>query len=71
MSYWEPAKWAQKLRENNQAPTRVLFKVELDAGHGGMADRFAALREEALVQAFLLETLKVPEPDPKAKKNKK
>lgn len=73
VSYWEPAKWAQKLRANNQGSGEVLFKIELDAGHGGMADRYAAMREEAFVQAFILDKLKVPEPvvDPKKKKKKK
>lgn len=62
VSYWEPAKWAQKLRENNTGSNEILFKIELDAGHGGMADRYAALREEAFVQAFILDRLRVPEP---------
>ncbi len=71
VSYWEPAKWAQKLRENNKGSNEILFKVDLDAGHGGMADRYAALKDEAFVQAFILDRLAVPEPDPKAKKEKK
>ncbi|MBX3379835.1 MAG: S9 family peptidase [Phycisphaeraceae bacterium] len=68
VSYWEPAKWAQRLRENNTGANEVLFKVELDAGHGGMADRYAALHEEAFVQAFILDRLRVPEPEPLDKK---
>lgn len=68
VSYWEPAKWAQKLRENNTGSNEILFKVELDAGHGGMADRYAALHEEAFVQAFILDRLHVPEPEEILKK---
>ncbi|MBS0187893.1 MAG: S9 family peptidase [Planctomycetes bacterium] len=70
VSYWEPAKWAQKLRENNTGSNEILFKVELDAGHAGHADRYAALRDEAFVQAFILDRLRVPEPEPKDKKEK-
>lgn len=62
VSYWEPAKWAQKLRENNRGANEILFKVDLDAGHAGMADRFAAMRDEAFVEAFILDKLRVPEP---------
>jgi len=70
VSFWEPAKWAQKLRENNTGSNEILFKIELDAGHAGMADRYAALHEEAFVQAFILDRLHVPEPEPKDKKEK-
>jgi oligopeptidase B len=56
VSYWEPAKWVAKLRA--VAPsTRVLLKTELDAGHGGPSGRYDAWKEEALVMAFLLDTL--------------
>lgn len=65
VSYFEPAKWAQRLRDNNQADTQVLFKIELDAGHGSFADRYAAMKDEAFVQAFVLDRLGVAEPDPK------
>lgn len=68
VSYWEPAKWAQRLRENNIGANEVLFKIDLDAGHAGMADRYAALREEAFVQAFILDRLRVPEPEAIEKK---
>ncbi|MGH7242242.1 MAG: S9 family peptidase [Phycisphaerales bacterium] len=69
-NYWEPAKWAQKLRENNTGSNEILFRVELDAGHGGKGDRNPALHEEAFVQAFILDRLHVPEPEPKDKKEK-
>lgn len=57
--YWEPAKWAQRLRENNTAKTPVLFRIDVDAGHFGAADKNKAIREEAFVKAFLLESLGV------------
>ncbi len=56
VSYWEPAKWVAKLRA--LAPTtRVLLRTELGAGHGGPSGRYEAWKEEALVLAFLLDTL--------------
>ena len=70
VSYFEPAKWALRLRDNNQADTQVLFKIELDAGHGSFADRYAAMKDEAFVQAFVLDRLGVAEPDVKKQKKK-
>jgi oligopeptidase B len=56
VAYWEPAKWVAKLRA--LAPsTRVLLRTELGAGHGGPSGRYEAWKEEALVLAFLLDTL--------------
>ena len=56
VSYWEPAKWVAKLRALSPS-TRVLLRTELGAGHGGPSGRYEAWKEEALVLAFLLDTL--------------
>lgn len=64
--YWEPAKWAQRLRDNNTGDSLVLLRIDLDAGHGGFSDRYQALRDAAFVQAFLLDRLGVPEPRDRA-----
>ncbi len=56
VAYWEPAKWVAKLRALAPA-TRVLLRTELGAGHGGPSGRYEAWKEEALVLAFLLDTL--------------
>jgi oligopeptidase B len=61
VSYWEPAKWTAKLRDRSPA-TKVLLKTELGAGHGGPSGRYDAWKEEALVFAFLLNSLKVWSP---------
>jgi oligopeptidase B len=51
----EPAKWVARLRETDAAGSALLFRVELGAGaHGGPSGRFAHLRYEAEVQAFIL-----------------
>ena len=58
VSYWEPAKWVAKLRELSPT-TKVLLRTEMGAGHGGPSGRYDAWKEEALVQAFLLNALGV------------
>ncbi len=54
VSYWEPAKWVQRLRAADPAAS-VLLKVDLEAGHGGPSGRYAAWRDEAFVFAFILD----------------
>jgi oligopeptidase B len=56
VSYWEPAKWVAKLRHLSPT-TRVFLRTELGAGHGGPSGRYDSWKEEALVQAFLLNAL--------------
>jgi len=56
VGYWEPAKWVQKLRAADPEG-RVLFKVELDSGHGGPSGRYEAWRDEAFVVAFVLDAV--------------
>jgi oligopeptidase B len=56
VSYWEPAKWVAKIRALSPS-TKVLLKTELGAGHGGPSGRYDAWKEEALVFAFLLDSL--------------
>jgi len=55
VQYWEPAKWVAKLRENNTGDKKILFHVNMDAGHGGASGRFEALKEVAEDYAFLLD----------------
>lgn len=54
VTYWEPAKWAAKLREAGQAPRPVLLKINMDAGHGGASGRFDHLKDPALAYAFAI-----------------
>ena len=55
--YWEPAKWVAKLRTVNTGTEPVLFKIDLDAGHGGPSGRYDMLREIAFDYAFMLKRL--------------
>jgi oligopeptidase B len=55
VQYWEPAKWVAKLRATAAGGNRVLFKTDLEAGHGGASGRYKRHRDTALIYAFLLE----------------
>jgi oligopeptidase B len=52
VTYWEPAKWVARLRDNNTADTPVLLRINMEAGHGGASGRFEFLKEVALDYAF-------------------
>jgi oligopeptidase B len=54
VTYWEPAKWAAKLRATKTDDNILLLKTNMGAGHGGKSGRFESLREEAEEQAFML-----------------
>ncbi len=56
---WEPTKWVARLRETDpEWSPRCLFRVETGAGaHTGPAGRFAHLRYEAEVLAWVLDRL--------------
>jgi oligopeptidase B len=55
--YWDPAKYVARLRAHKTDTNRLLFVVNMGAGHGGASGRYDHLREDAQVYAFLLDTL--------------
>jgi oligopeptidase B len=61
VQYWEPAKWAAKLRELKTDNNRLLLKTNMDAGHGGASGRFRRHRETAFAYLFLLDLLGIRE----------
>ena len=54
VTYWEPAKWAAKLRATKTDANLLLLKTNMGAGHGGKSGRFDSLREGAEEHAFVL-----------------
>lgn len=61
VQYWEPAKWAAKLRELKTNNTRVILKTNMEAGHGGATGRFRRHQETAYSYVFLLDLVGVCE----------
>jgi oligopeptidase B len=55
--YWEPAKYIARLRALNGDGNLALFKINMDAGHGGASGRYDFLREIAFDYAFILTQL--------------
>ncbi|CTP83572.1 Protease 2 [Xanthomonas translucens pv. phlei] len=59
VQYWEPAKWVAKLRDDNTGTRPIVFRVNMEAGHGGKSGRFRRYREQAESYAFMLYQLGV------------
>jgi oligopeptidase B len=59
VQYWEPAKWAAKLRDYNTGKNPVYLYTIMDAGHGGVSGRYKANKDIALIYAFMLDMLEL------------
>lgn len=59
VQYWEPTKWVAKLRDENTGTFPIVFRVNMDAGHGGKSGRFRRYQELAEYYAFVLHHLEV------------
>jgi oligopeptidase B len=57
VSYWEPAKWAAKLRALKTDDRLLLLKTNMGSGHFGASGRYEYLKETAFRYAFLLDAL--------------
>lgn len=53
VQYFEPAKWVAKLRATKKGNQVILFKTDMEYGHGGASGRFDYLKDLALNYAFL------------------
>lgn len=60
VQYWEPAKYVARLRDVNTGTHPVVFRTNMEAGHGGKSGRFRRFRETAEMYAFMLDQLGVP-----------
>ena len=59
VQYWEPAKYVAKLRDLDTGNGPLVFRTNMDAGHGGKSGRFRRYRELAEMYAFLLGELDI------------
>lgn len=59
VTYWEPAKWAAKLRDLKTDNHTLVFKTNMGAGHFGASGRFDHLWEMAEEYAFILNKFSV------------
>jgi oligopeptidase B len=57
VQYWEPAKYVARLRDVNTGTHPVVFRTNMEAGHGGKSGRFRRYRESAEMYAFMLDQL--------------
>lgn len=59
VQYFEPTKWAAKLREYSTGDNLILLHTNMEAGHGGASGRLRRLRQTALEYAFLLKLAEI------------
>ncbi|PKI18220.1 S9 family peptidase [Colwellia sp. 12G3] len=57
VQYFEPMKWVAKMRELKTNDNLLLFKTDMEAGHGGASGRFKSLKEKALEMSFFISLL--------------
>lgn len=55
VQYFEPAKWVAKLRKLKTDSNPLVFRINMEAGHGGKSGRFQRHRETAEYYAFVLD----------------
>ncbi len=61
VQYYEPAKWVAKLRAEKTDAHPLVFRINMQAGHGGKSGRFERYRQNAEYFAFALTQLGVTE----------
>jgi oligopeptidase B len=54
VTYWEPAKWAARLRATKTDGNDLFLKINMGAGHGGKSGRWEKLHEVAETYGFIL-----------------
>jgi len=62
VQYWEPAKWVAKLRSETTSTRPILFRTEIDSGHGGPSGRYDAWKDEAFISSLILDMLDLSNP---------
>ncbi|GIX38108.1 MAG: oligopeptidase B [Silanimonas sp.] len=59
VQYWEPAKYVARLRAKKTDDNLLVFRTNMEAGHGGKSGRFRRFAEAAEYYAFMLDQLGV------------
>lgn len=57
VQYYEPTKWVAKLRAMKTDANPLVFRINMEAGHGGKSGRFRRFHDIAEYDAFMLEQL--------------
>ena len=57
VQYYEPSKWVARLRAKKTDSHPLVYRINMEAGHGGKSGRFQKYRETAEYYAFMLEQL--------------
>ncbi len=57
VQYYEPTKWVAKLRDMKTDHNPLVYRINMEAGHGGKSGRFQRFHETAESFAFMLEQL--------------
>ncbi|NRB70940.1 MAG: S9 family peptidase [Xanthomonadales bacterium] len=55
VQYFEPAKWVARLRDRRTDNNRLIFRTNMEAGHGGASGRYQQYQETAEEFAFLID----------------
>ena len=55
VQYYEPAKWVARLRKLKTDRNPLVFRINMQAGHGGKSGRFQKYREIAEQYAFIVD----------------
>ena len=57
VQYYEPTKWVARLRAHKTDDNPLVYRINMEAGHGGKSGRFQRYHETAESYAFMLEQL--------------
>ena len=64
VQYYEPTKYVAKLRAMKTDSNPLVFRINMEAGHGGKSGRFEQYRSRAEYYAFMLQQLNVADQGP-------
>ena len=57
VQYFEPTKYVAKLRATKADTNPLVFRINMEAGHGGKSGRFERYHSTAEIYAFMLNEL--------------